>query len=71
MRKKINLRQIKTGLIYGPIQPVEFMSKEEKIAYLKDQDFNDDLRDLFLSMNIIKTQSKNSIEFLPHTKKEG
>ena len=73
MKTKINPRQIKTGLIYGPIQPpqMKFMSKEEKITYLKDQNLDDELYDLFMNMDIIKTESKKSIEFLPHTKKEG
>lgn len=37
---------------------MKFMTKEEKIAYLKDQDFNDELRDLFMNMDIIKTEKK-------------
>ena len=74
MTKKINPRQVKTGLIYGPIQPpqMKFMSKEEKIKFIDTicPLLSSESKDLFMGMNIIKTESKNLIEFCHIQKKK-
>ena len=64
MRKKINPRQVKTGLIYGPIQPpqMKFMTKEEKIKFINEiyPLLSSESKDLFMSIDIVKTEKKGA-----------